>query len=114
MATPAALVDLIAILPFYLAFFVSVDLRFLRVVRLLGIFKLTRYSAAMQILLDAIRDEASSFVAAFFILFILLVLTSSGIYLIEHDVQPEAFGSIPDAMWLPCQQVFWPLDSQTS
>ncbi len=99
MATPAALIDLIAILPFYLAFFVSVDLRFLRVVRLLRIFKLTRYSAAMQILLDVVRDEASSFIAAFFILFILLVLTSSGIYLIEHDVQPEAFGSIPAAMW---------------
>jgi len=99
MATPAALIDLIAILPFYLAFFISVDLRFLRVVRLLRIFKLTRYSAAMQVLLDVIKDEANTIFAAFFILFILLVLSSSGIYLIEHDIQPEAFGSIPAAMW---------------
>ena len=99
LLTPAAVIDLIAILPFYLSFFVSIDLRFLRVVRLLRIFKLTRYSAAMQVLLDVLREEANTFFAAFFILFMLLVLSSSGIYLIEHDVQPEAFGSIPAAMW---------------
>ena len=99
MFTLSALIDLIAILPFYLAFFVSVDLRFLRVIRLLRVFKLTRYSAAMQVLLDVLQDEFNTFMAAFFLLAVLLVLASSGIYLIEHDVQPEAFGSIPLAMW---------------
>lgn len=99
MLTPMALVDLMAILPFYLTIFFAIDLRFLRVFRLLRIFKLTRYSGAMNVLLSVLREEASSFVAAFFVLFVLLILTSSGIYLIEHKVQPEAFGSIPAAMW---------------
>lgn len=99
MMTPGALIDLFAILPFYLAALIPMDLRFLRVVRLLRIFKLTRYSSAMQVLLDVMRDEAAPLAAAFFILFILLVLSASGIYLIEHDIQPEAFGSIPAAMW---------------
>ena len=99
MLTPAAMVDLIAILPFFLAAIIPMDLRFLRVVRLLRIFKLTRYSSAMQVLLDVIRDEAAPLGAAFFILFILLILSASGIYLIEHDIQPAAFGSIPSAMW---------------
>jgi|TARA_Y100000310_G_C20681205_1_gene816070 voltage-gated potassium channel len=99
MLTPMALVDLIAILPFYLSMAFSIDLRFLRVFRLLRIFKLTRYSGAMNVLLSVLREEASSFVAAFFVLFVLLILTSSGIYVIEHEVQPEAFGSIPAAMW---------------
>lgn len=99
MLTPMALVDLIAILPFYLTIVFSIDLRFLRVIRLLRIFKLTRYSGAMNVLLSVLREEASSFVAAFFVLFVLLILTSSGIYVIEHKVQPEAFGSIPAAMW---------------
>ncbi len=97
--SPMALIDLLAILPFYLMFFVSIDLRFLRVVRLLRIFKLTRYSGAMNILLSVLKEEASSLFAALFILLVLLMLASSGIYLIEHQIQPDAFGSIPDSMW---------------
>jgi voltage-gated potassium channel len=97
--SPMALIDLLAILPFYLTFFVSIDLRFLRVVRLLRIFKLTRYSGAMNILLSVLKEEASSLFAALFILLVLLMLASSGIYLIEHQIQPDAFGSIPDSMW---------------
>ncbi len=99
LRSPMALIDLLAILPFYLAFFVSIDLRFLRVVRLLRIFKLTRYSGAMNILLSVLKEEASSLFAALFILLVMLMLASSGIYLIEHQVQPDAFGSIPDSMW---------------
>ncbi len=99
MLTPMALVDLIAIVPFYFAFFIPIDLRFLRVLRLLRVFKLTRYSRAMKVLLSVLTEEANSLAAAFFILFVLLILASSGIYLIEHDVQPESFGSIPSSMW---------------
>jgi len=99
MFTPMALIDLIAIVPFYLVFFVAMDLRFLRVFRLLRIFKLSRYSGAMGILLSVLTEERQSFLAAFFVLLLLLVLASSGIYLIEQDIQPDAFGSIPAAMW---------------
>lgn len=97
--TPMALIDLLAILPFYLSLFVTLDLRFLRVVRILRIFKLTRYSMAMQLILAVFREEKNSFVAAFSILLTLLIIAASGIYLIEHDVQPDEFGSIPRAMW---------------
>jgi voltage-gated potassium channel len=75
------------------------DLRFLRVVRLLRILKLTRYSATMQSILQVFRDESNAFVATFCMLLVILVLASSGIYVFEHQVQPEKFGSIPDAMW---------------
>ena len=64
MLTPAALVDLLAILPFYLGIFLDLDMRFLRVVRLFRIFKLTRYSTAMGLILNVFRDEAASFVGA--------------------------------------------------
>jgi len=97
--TPMALIDLLAILPFYLSLFVNVDLRFLRVVRILRIFKLTRYSTAMQLIMNVFKEEQGSFVAAFSILFTLLIIAASGIYLIEHDIQPDKFGSIPEAMW---------------
>jgi len=97
--SPLALIDLMAILPTLLMIFVSFDLRFLRVFRLLRVFKLTRYSRAMQLLLQSFRDESSSLLAAFFIMSVVLILASCGIYLIEHDVQPDKFGSIPAAMW---------------
>ncbi|PID59471.1 MAG: Ion transport protein [Gammaproteobacteria bacterium] len=96
---PLMVLDLLAIAPFYLALFIPIDLRFLRALRLLRIFKLTRYSFAMSMLLDVIREESSSFLAAIFILVVMLVLASSGVYLAEHRVQPEAFASIPHAMW---------------
>lgn len=99
MTTPMVLIDLAAILPFYITFLIGVDLRFLRVMRLLRIFKLTRYSEAMTTMFEVLQEEKSALAAAAFIMFILVVLASSGIYLIEHDIQPEAFGSIPAATW---------------
>ena len=97
--TPLALVDLIAILPFYLSFYVALDLRFLRGLRLLRLFKLARYSPALSALLDVIRKEADALLAAVFVLLILLVMSATGIYILENEIQPETFGSIPGAMW---------------
>ncbi len=99
MLTPLALVDLIAILPFYLSFYVALDLRFLRCLRLLRLFKLARYSPALGALLDVIQKEAAALLAALVVALILLVMSAVGIYMLETDIQPEAFGSIPGAMW---------------
>lgn len=97
--SPMAIIDLLAILPSLLAMIVPFDLRLLRVLRVMRVFKLTRYSSAMTLLQQVFREEAGSFFAGFFILFILLILVSTGAYMVEHRAQPEAFGSIPAAMW---------------
>ena len=99
LISPMAVIDLLAILPFYLGLFVQLDLRFLRIIRLIRVIKLGRYSQAMQMLLAVFQQEYRVLLAALFILLILMVVASSGIYLIEHDVQPDNFGSIPQAMW---------------
>lgn len=99
MLSPMAIIDLIVILPLYLGFFLAIDLRFLRVLRLLRVFKLTRYSSSMTLLLQVLKDEARSIGAAFFVLFMLIIMASSLTYLAEHDAQPVAFSSIPAAMW---------------
>jgi len=99
IASPLALVDLAAILPFYLSLYLAVDLRFLRGLRLLRLFKLARYSPALGALLDVMRKEADTLLAAFVVLFILLMISAAGIYVLEHNVQPESFGSIPASMW---------------
>ncbi len=99
MVSFMALVDLLAILPFYLQFLFDIDTRFLRVLRLLRIFKLTRHFQALEILIQVLRQEAAALGSALFVLIVLVVLAAGGIYVVEHDVQPEAFGSIPRAIW---------------
>jgi voltage-gated potassium channel len=95
-----SLIDLIAIAPSLLAFiFPSVDLRFVRVLRIFRFLKFSRYSSSINNLLTVIWNQRKSFGAAFFILFIMLIIASSGMYLVEKDAQPEKFGSIPQAMW---------------
>lgn len=97
--SPVALVDLIAILPSLLFIIIPIDLRILRTFRLLRLLKLTRYSPALGMLLAVFEEEAGAFFAGFFILMLMLVFSASGAWLVEHQVQPEAFGSIPQAMW---------------
>ena len=96
--TPLALVDLMVILPFYLGALVPVDLRFLRVFRLFAVFKLTRYQPSIQ-LATVLRNEARPIAAALFVLMMLLIVVSSLAYIAENEAQPEAFGTIPDAMY---------------
>ncbi|MCC7410561.1 MAG: ion transporter [Gammaproteobacteria bacterium] len=97
--TPLAIIDLLAVLPFFLGMILPLDLRFLRVARLLRLAKLGRYSRAMTALLGVIYEEIDAVLAACVILVVALVLAAAGIYLFEHRVQPEHFASIPAAMW---------------
>ena len=99
MLSPMALIDLASILPFYLSLYIVIDLRILRILRMLRLFKLTRYSRALSALLDVLQKEASTLLAAVVVLFMMLILAATGIYFLENDVQQEAFGSIPKAMW---------------
>lgn len=99
MLTPMALLDLIVILPHFLAMLGGFDLRFLRVLRMLRVFRLTRYSSAIRLMRDVIRVEAANIVAALFVLMMMVVLSACLVYLAEADAQPDKFGSIPEALW---------------
>ena len=92
---PLILVDLLAILPFY----VGQDLRFARVLRLLRLMKLTRYSESMSIIGDVLRNRRDSLISTLFVGFVLLLFASSLMYLAEREAQPDGFSSIPAAMW---------------
>ena len=95
-----ALIDAIAILPSFLALlYPTIDLRFIRALRIIRLLKFSRYSSSINSLLSVLWDQRRSFGAAYFILFIALIVSSSGMYLVEKNVQPEKFGSIPHAMW---------------
>jgi voltage-gated potassium channel len=99
--TPLALIDLFAILPFYIPF-VGFDLRFLRVVRLMRIARIAkvgRYSKSIQTLQRVLGAKKEQLVSAVFILLLLLIMASSMMYFAEKDIQPERFSSIPASMW---------------
>jgi voltage-gated potassium channel len=99
MVSPMAIVDLVAVLPFYLGIIFNIDTRFLRVLRLFRIFKLSRHFSAMSVLLTVIKNELATLVSAIFIMLVLVVLASAGMFLVERDIQPDTFGTIPRAMW---------------
>jgi voltage-gated potassium channel len=99
--TPLALVDLLAILPFYLPF-TGIDLRFLRIMRMMRIFrvaKLGRYSQSLQMLQRVMVAKKEQLVCSLFILLLLVIVAASMLYYAENSSQPEIFSSIPAAMW---------------
>ncbi len=94
------LIDLIAILPSLLM--LGADLRALRsfrLLRLFRLFKLARYSRAADRLLAAFHAVRSELVLFFFLSLIIICICAVVIYLFEHEVQPEAFASIPHSFW---------------
>lgn len=99
LKTPSAIIDFLAIVPAFLTAIMPIDLRFLRLLRLVRLLKLTRYFAALRILLKVLMRERGSFQAVLLILVMMIVVAASGIYVVEHKVQPESFGSIPQSMW---------------
>jgi voltage-gated potassium channel len=101
LVTPLALVDLMAVLPFYLPLLFP-DMRFMRAMRLFRLFrvlKLARYSESLQTFIDVLRLKKEELMVMFFAIMILLIISSSLVYDAEHEAQPEAFASIPAAMW---------------
>ena len=97
--SPLTLIDLIAILPFYIPMFTHVDLRFLRALRLFRIFKMTRYSSRFQIFMDVLRDKKEEIFISLMMVLLLLIISASLMYYLENKVQPEDFSSIPKSMW---------------
>lgn len=98
--SPYMIIDLLAILPFLLG--AIVDLRFLRALRLLRflrLLKLARYSESIQLFFDALRLKREELVIASIVGTILLLVASGGMYFAERNAQPDAFSSIPAALW---------------
>ncbi len=99
--TPLAIIDLLAILPFYLMLlFPGVRLiESTELFRLLRLLKLIRYSNALQTILRVVNNKKDELIMTLFAVLILLIFASSVMFFSERDAQPEAFPSIPAAMW---------------
>jgi len=94
------LVDLLAILPFYITS--GLDLRAIRILRLLRLvraFKLVRYSKAIQLFRSAFSIAKEELVLFFVAALMLLYLSAVGIYYFENEAQPEVFSSVFSSLW---------------
>ena len=99
VTSPSGLIDLAAVLPFWLSFIVATDFKAFLVLRLIRFFKLTRYSPAMRSLLEALYAERRALVGCFVILCGATLMAAALMHLAEGPAQPQKFGTIPDAMW---------------
>ena len=97
--SPFAIIDLIAILPFFLGSFIEMDLRFMRAFRLIRIFRFASKSITLQALGNVLKKESRTLLAALLVMIIVLFTASTIMYYLEKDIQPDKFGSIPEAMW---------------
>lgn len=94
------IIDLIAILPFYLAFAVDLQtLRVLRLFRLARLLKLFRYNSAIKRFSKALYIAKEELVLFTIASLVMLYLSAVGIYHFEHVAQPEVFRSILDCLW---------------
>ena len=98
---PLALVDLMAIAPFF-ATMGTADMRVLRALRLLRLvrlLKLGRYLAALTVLQRVVYAKRAELVMSSALTSVLLIVASSIIYFAEYEAQPDKFSSIPASMW---------------
>lgn len=96
---PFMVIDLLVILPYYLSMLLALDLRVLRVLRLLRFLKLARFSPAIELLLRVIYVERRALFGTLVLLAGLVILAATLMYVVERQVQPDHFGSVPDSMW---------------
>jgi voltage-gated potassium channel len=101
MVSPAAIIDLFAILVsvFTINGVKPFVLRIFRLMRILRLIKLGRMSMAMGYLIEAITARRVELLFSFFVGLFFLILSASALYVVEGEVQPDKFGSIPRAMW---------------
>lgn len=97
-----ALIDLLAILPFYLPFLISIDLRILRmlrIVRLLRVFKVNRYTHAISTIGAVFRRKRGQLLSSVFVCLLLMIVASVLMYDVEHQAQPDEFANALSALW---------------
>ena len=100
--SPMAIIDFLAILPFYLPMLMPIDLRVLRILRLtriFRIFKINRYTKSLSLIAKVLKRKKEELVVTFFVTFLMLLLSASIMYLLESEKQPLKFANIIESLW---------------
>lgn len=100
--TPMAIIDFLAISPFYVRFLGLGEVSHfivLRMFRLLRVLKMARYLQAQDLLVAVFRQVRAQLAVTLYFMGIMLIISATLMYVAEREAQPEAFGSIPHALW---------------
>jgi voltage-gated potassium channel len=99
VSKPMALIDLLAIAPFYLALFIPIDLRYLRLFRLLRLLKLSHYFDGLHMFIKVLSRELGAIAGALLTLIVLVIISACLMFSIENAAQPGQFDSVMQAIW---------------
>lgn len=97
-----ALIDLLAILPFFIQKLFLMDIRFLKVLRLLRlirVFKVGKYSNSIGALLRVFNKKKADLIIVYFLIMIVLIIAANVMYIAENEAQPEIFSNVFQGMW---------------
>lgn len=100
--SPFGLIDLLAIIPFYLPFLIKIDLRFLRILRLMRfmrIFKIHRYNNSLTLIYSVVKEKKAELAITGFVALLILLVASFLMYYVEGDVQPDKFPNMLSCLW---------------
>jgi voltage-gated potassium channel len=97
--SPQGIVDFLTVAPLWAALVSADDLRMLIILRVLRVLKFARYSSGMRSLLEVLETERRALGACLVILLCATVVAATAMHLVEGHIQPEKFGTIPEAMW---------------
>lgn len=96
------LIDLMAILPFYLPLFIKIDLRFLRILRLmrfLRVLKINRYNSSLNLIFSVVKEKKADLALTGFVALLMLFVASFLMYYVEGDAQPDKFPNLLACLW---------------
>jgi voltage-gated potassium channel len=96
------LIDLMAILPFYLPLFIRIDLRFLRILRLmrfLRVLKINRYNSSLNLIFSVVKEKKADLALTGFVALLVLFVASFLMYYVEGDAQPDKFPNLLACLW---------------
>ena len=102
MLSPAAIIDLLAFLPYYIHVVAGLDLRTLRILRLMRffrLFRLTAYTQSAQMIYNVFKSRFKDLLLSFVLAVFLIIIASCLLYFAEHNAQPDSFSSIPATIW---------------
>jgi voltage-gated potassium channel len=93
------IIDLLAIVPFYINLLFPLQPDGLRILRLLRLLKVARYAPGLSLFVAVIRNESRPLLAGLLVLAVLLVVEAGIMFVLEREAQPKVFASIPHTMW---------------
>lgn len=96
------IIDLLAVLPFFLPFIVSIDARAIRVLRLLrlvNVIKIGRHNKAINTLIKVIASVRTEVAVTLFASIVTVVFAGILMYYAEHEAQPEVFNNMSQSIW---------------